>query len=391
MENKKKWKHLNQSINQSNELHLIQNENLKELLDRNPDLKKEVEETEKLINTKLKIKTIEKFDEIVGKITELGFKTAQEAKEKAEKLGEVKTEEELKYCLNAKKFCYYETALDQFCNLILPYCNDSYFELFDDFDDNDISIIRSKIIEASVTSRMRDHLVKHCMDILSSRARTFFTSYSGISLILLHNERFVDYIRNKVSIFSQSTSEIILTLLSNQDRYNFFLQFHNMLEKNLPDEDKQLFYDYLKSCREKLQNRKNRYIWFGGREIRLTAIVIFEIIASTAVLTINLLEIYAAIWFFWFGMLGIILTVAVGIRLGYFLLKNYNEFKSIDRAIEVYDLDKIKSFKEPEPEKISTFEANKNKIILNNNEINTTEQDNNSIQLEPINTEKKHE
>ena len=361
------------------------------MLDRNPDLKKEVEETEKLINTKLKIKTIEKFDEIVGKITELGFKTAQEAKEKAEKLGEVKTEEELKYCLNAKKFCYYETALDQFCNLILPYCNDSYFELFDDFDDNDISIIRSKIIEASVTSRMRDHLVKHCMDILSSRARTFFTSYSGISLILLHNERFVDYIRNKVSIFSQSTSEIILTLLSNQDRYNFFLQFHNMLEKNLPDEDKQLFYDYLKSCREKLQNRKNRYIWFGGREIRLTAIVIFEIIASTAVLTINLLEIYAAIWFFWFGMLGIILTVAVGIRLGYFLLKNYNEFKSIDRAIEVYDLDKIKSFKEPEPEKISTFEANKNKIILNNNEINTTEQDNNSIQLEPINTEKKHE
>ena len=104
------------SINQSNELYLIEDEDLKRLLDRNPDLKKEVEETEKLINTKLKIKTIEKLDEIVGKITELGFKTAQEAKEKAEKLGEVKTEEELKYCLNAKKFCYYETALKNYWN-----------------------------------------------------------------------------------------------------------------------------------------------------------------------------------------------------------------------------------------------------------------------------------
>ena len=58
-------------INQSNELYLIEDEDLKRLLDRNPNLKKEVEETEKLINTKLKIKTIEEFDEIVGKIKKL--------------------------------------------------------------------------------------------------------------------------------------------------------------------------------------------------------------------------------------------------------------------------------------------------------------------------------
>ena len=182
------------SINQSNELHLIQNENLKELLDRNPDLKKEVEETEKLINTKLKIKTIEKFDEIVGKITELGFRTAQEAKEKAEKSGEVKTKEGLISYLNAKKFCYYETELNKFFDWTVTKYNDEYVKLFDDFDENDMSIISSKI-GASITSNMQGSFAKHCMDVLSSRARTFFTSYSGISLILLHNKRFVDYIR----------------------------------------------------------------------------------------------------------------------------------------------------------------------------------------------------
>ena len=111
---------------------------------------------------------------------------------------------------------------------------------------------------------------------------------------------------------------------------------------------------------------------------------------------------------FWFGIVGVVLTVAVGIRLFFCLKENWNDLEElasdlqkegktirnkideIDRAIDVYDLDKIKHFKEPELKKISTFEANKNKIILNNNEINTTEQDNNSIQLESINTEKEH-
>ena len=393
-------------------MYLIEDEDLKRLLDRNPDLKKEVEETEKLINTKLKIKTIEKFDEIVGKITELGFKTAQEAKEKAEKLGEVKTEEELKYCLNAKKFCYYETALENFFSFNIRSCSEEYQKIAVNTDNDAehisyeletlLSNVNSNDIALRINNQkvlmddMREHnvclsCVKLFNDFTSGSVRTFLKKCIS-SLIKLNSKSFLEYTYQTMLFLSYVfDSNILLHLLSNPDRYNFFQQFHLMLEKNLPDEDKQLFYDYLKSCREKLQNRKNRYIWFGGREIRLTAIVIFEIIASTAVLTINLLEIYAAIWFFWFGMLGIILTVAVGIRLGYFLLKNYNEFKSIDRAIEVYDLDKIKSFKEPEPEKISTFEANKNKIILNNNEINTTEQDNNSIQLEPINTEKKHE
>ncbi|MBQ9491929.1 MAG: hypothetical protein IJU86_04085, partial [Firmicutes bacterium] len=104
------------SINQSNELYLIKDKDLKKLIKHHSELKKEIKETETLINTKLEIKTIEKLDEIVGKITELGFKTAQEAKEKAEKLGKVKTEEELKYCLKAKKFCYYETALNNYWN-----------------------------------------------------------------------------------------------------------------------------------------------------------------------------------------------------------------------------------------------------------------------------------
>ncbi len=187
-------------------------------------------------------------------------------------------------------------------------------------------------------------------------------------------------------------------MLSNQDRYNFFLQFHHMLEKNLPDEDKQLFYNYLNSCQKKLQNGKgyyswyieNNFSWFTRREKQLTAIFIFGIIASATVLTICSLEIYAATWFFWFGIVGIILAVAVGVYLGLCIRENYNEIKPINRAIEVFDLDKIRNFQEPELEQISTFDVNKNKIILNDNEINTTKQNNNNLQLEPINTEKEH-
>lgn len=171
--------------------------------------------------------------------------------------------------------------------------------------------------------------------------------------------------------------------------FSFLCRRH--LEENLPNEDKQLFRDYLNSCREKLQNEKYKYLLFGTREKQLTGVVIFGIIASAVVLTISLLEIYAATWFFWFGIVGIVLTVAVGIRLFLCIKANCNylqelendlqkegktieqKIAEIDRAIEVYDLDKIRDFKDPELEKIPTIEIYKNKII-NNDEINSTEQ-----------------
>ena len=62
-------------------MHLVENENLKKLLEENQELKKDVEETKKLINTKLKIKTIEGFNEIVGKINELELNIKQLEKE----------------------------------------------------------------------------------------------------------------------------------------------------------------------------------------------------------------------------------------------------------------------------------------------------------------------
>ena len=181
---------------------------------------------------------------------------------------------------------------------------------------------------------------------------------------------------------------LLLTLLSTPDRYNFFLQFHQMLENNLPDADKQLFYDYLDSCREKLQNEKYKYLLFGTREKQLTAIVIFGIIASAVVLILSLFNIVNLMWLFY---IGIVLTVAVGIRLFLCIKANCNylqelendlqkegktiqdKIAEIDRAIDVYDLNKIRDFKEPELKKISTIETDKNRII-NNDEINSTEQ-----------------
>ena len=179
-------------------------------------------------------------------------------------------------------------------------------------------------------------------------------------------------------------SKIILALIKQRNRYNFFLQWHTMLEDNLPEGDQKFFYDYLKSCQEKLQNVKNKYKIFGRQIRNLTVIFIFGIVASAAVLTMYFLEIYASTWFFWFGIVGVVLTVAVGIRLGYCLWKNYNEIKFINQAIEeVYNLDKIRNFEEPEPKKIVTGRANEN--IINQNkkyEICTEEpnlQNNNSL------------
>ena len=58
-----------QSINQSK----IKDSDLKNLIKCHPELKKEIEETDQLINSKLKIQTIEKFDEILNEISKLGY------------------------------------------------------------------------------------------------------------------------------------------------------------------------------------------------------------------------------------------------------------------------------------------------------------------------------
>ena len=145
---------------------------------------------------------------------------------------------------------------------------------------------------------------------------------------------------------------------------------------------------------------------FTRREKHLIGIFIFGIIASAAVLTINLLEIYAATWFFWFGIVGVVLTVAAGIRLFLCIKENWNDLKKlksdlqkedktiqqkineIDRAIEVYDLNKIKNFTDSKMEKISTLNFEEKETILNNAGTNTNRKENDP-KSEPIHTEQK--
>ena len=68
---------------------------------------------------------------------------------------------------------------------------------------------------------------------------------------------------------------------------------------------------------------------------------------------------------------------------------NNNDLYDEKRAIEVFDLDKIKNFKAPEMKKISTLDLNKNKntIMSNSSEINTNELSG-ALKLKPIATEK---
>ena len=107
----------------------------------------------------------------------------------------------------------------------------------------------------------------------------------------------------------------------------------------------------------------------------------------------------------WLFYIGIVLTVAVGIRLFFCLKENWNGLRKlesdllknekktikqkidkIDRVIDVYNLDKIRHFKELEPKKIVVFDLNENEII-NNGEIGTIEQNDNP-KSELVNTEK---
>lgn len=141
-------------------------------------------------------------------------------------------------------------------------------------------------------------------------------------------------------------------------------------------------------CREKLQNEKNKYRLFHPNEKRLIGIFIFGIIASATVLTIYFLEIYVATWLFWFGIVGVALTILIGAYLGLCIRKNYSKIKPINRALKVYDLNEVKNFKESESEKILVLGLDKkeNTTMSNSSEINTNEKKNNP-ESELISTE----
>ena len=78
MESKKKME-ASQSINQSTGLHLVESENLEDLLDINSWLQKY-----ESVDDKLEIKTTEDFDKTVEIMNSLGFKTAREAHDQTE-------------------------------------------------------------------------------------------------------------------------------------------------------------------------------------------------------------------------------------------------------------------------------------------------------------------
>ena len=417
MENKKKLE-APQSINQSNELHLIKDENLKKFLYKNPDVKRDVEEVHKLIKTE--ITDINEFNSILIEISEMELdkldvenlklsKMKLESvpnytrekilttilifiiivallvligapsfvwlfyvmitlglligvydcfcfKKKINKIDRIKAD--IKSRIMATKFRYWrDKALVNFFNKNFVagdtgIRDKDYDKLLDVIAKSPISNEEDKKqISNNILGKHGKHekiwclntenkdyntssvLIDSLLPIYLNCCVSSFTCDKSRNFILdkrlspLFNFKdwfYLRYIRRFMilSIYCHSP-EILLLLISNEDRYNFFKKFHKILEINLKDDDKSLFYDYLNSCREIILKSKD----------------------------------------------------------------NNNDLCDKNRAIDVYDLNKIRDFKEPEPEKISTIETKKNKIISSDNEINTTEQDNNSIQLEPIDTE----
>ncbi len=405
-------------------MHLVENENLKKLLEENQELKKEYDKAMELVDIlkkNPKIKTLDdlnayfqKIDTVEGlsNISAEYYSLEQEIKLLDDRLVSKQQQDN-----NNQNTVYDQKALieQQVKNMLsvnhhIDCLNKSNSKIEIRSQLKHIRWIYTKILMSSYFNHLyesrfeSEHLINdresiekllsdkfdtldnvQCQNAFSQNIYVFVQKlYNQLYLKLylsnvfkihvksgLYRHEFDKFVRGFIKF---ADSKLIIVLFKNPERYNFFKQFHHMLEENLSQKDKQLFYAYLNSCKNKLQIERSEYNYFYEREWILTAIVIFGIIASAAVLTIYLLEIYAATWFFWFGMVGVVLTILVGIRWFFCLKENYNEFKSIDRAIDVYDLNKIRDFKEPEPEKISTFEANKNKIILNNNEINTNEQ-----------------
>ena len=441
------------SINQSSGLHLVQNKNLKRLLEENLMLKKEYYKAMELVDILKKhpkIKTLDdlnayfqKIDTVEGlsNISAEYYSLEQEIKLLEDQLISERQQN------NDNKDTVHDQTLDktkQMTNMLsVDHCVDclntsnSKIEIKSQL--KHIRWIYAKVLMSSYFNHLYENRfnLKHLMNDRASiekiladkfdtldnlQSRNMFSMYFYVRIQKLYHELYLKlYLSNAFKIYVKSglyrhefdkfvrgfikfaDSKLIIVLFKNPERYNFFKQFHRMLKENLPEEDKQLFRDYLDSCREKLQDEKDNYSCFCRREKHLTAIVIFGIIASAVVLTISLLEIYAATWFFWFGIVGVVLTVAVGIRLFFCLKENWNDLRKltsdlqkegktiqdkiaeIDRAIEVYDLDKIRDFKDPELEKIPTIEIYKNEII-NNGEIGTTEQNNNP-KSELVNTE----
>ena len=404
-----------QSINQSSTLYLVQNENLEKLLDRNQELKNEVEATEELINAYLEIKTMQEFYLIVEKICKLKLNIKKKKKGNnltcvIKKMQEATKQQDIEQYLNEIKFYHYDTVLRVFfMDKILKAANAKEDTDINEFNFSRITNIllsmNMKQISNNILNGNYGSIWKHVVDfdedyncadnlrnVLAMIYNEYFVGLSSKKLMrdFVTNPKLIPLLKYKNGFYFNlvcqimilniyvSTPEILLVLLSNKDRYNFFLQFHKILEENLSQEDKPLFYDYLTSCREKLQDKKSNYKIFNKPVRNLTGILIFGIIASATVLTINLLEIYAAIWFFWFGIVGVVLTIAVGIRLFLCIKENWNDLKKlksdlkgenktieqkineIDRAIEVYDLNKIKNLKKQELEIISMLSVNKN-------------------------------
>ena len=418
---------INQSINQSSGLHLVQNENLKRLINNNPELENEIKETEKLLNSKLKIKTIEEFDKIVDKINTLKLNTKQMTKGNdyvhvIQKMQKATNQQNIKQYLDEIKFKFYDGVLCKFfSDTIFGEEQQKEEELDNDalqtssrmqssLDHLNTSTISHNICsgthyrfwymkdtnkEAEIALAINLYYINQFRCFLAKRNRDFIVNHCFLKLFKVSNGYYLDFIRCVIiSHIYVSNSTMLLALLSNPDRYDFFLQFHHILEKNLSQEDKQLFYDYLNSCKNKLQIERNRCNYFHEIEWVLTAILVFGIIASATVLTIYFMGIYAATWLFWFGIVGVALTVFVGFRLFFCLKANWNDLKElklelkqenktvedkiakIDHAMEVYDLNKIKNFKAPEMKKISTLDLDGKETILNNGGTNTNRKEN---------------
>ena len=396
-----------QSINQSNELHLIQNENLKELLDRNPDLKKEVEETEKLIKTE--ITDINEFNSILIEISEmeldkLDVENLKLSKMKLESAPNYKRETILTTILifiiivallvliGAPSFMWLFYVMitlglligvyDCFCfkkkinkinrikadiksrimatkfqywrdKALVNFFNKNFHVSDSDTTDKDyekLSYVISKApindikCQKQISNNILDNNAAHkkiwCLNtkdkgyhekqllgsdvgilylrwcinhFMCDKSRNFILDERLSPLFNFKNWFYLQYIRcfMILSIYCH-TPEILLSLLSNEDRYNFFKKFHKILEINLKDDDKSLFYDYLNSCREIILKSED----------------------------------------------------------------NNNDLCDKNRAIEVFDLDKIRNFEEPGPKKNLTLDLNKEKntTILSNNKVNINKQ-----------------
>ena len=403
-----------QSINQSSTLHLVESENLKKLLGGDPELKQEYDKTMELIDILRKKPNVETLDDLntyferinnpesCVEISKKYIKLCQNIRETAQKPTDLQQQnllEELNTQSNQIKSiescikCLKEVQSVQDIETQLFRIKFIYIQSLNNRYRNNIYFLRSKsdllypeidkFLEIIDGTNTYDDYCLLWRNIICEFYNTVFIKYylSNSFKIYIKSGLYSLELETLVNGFKKfADSKIILALIGNQDQYNFFKQFHKMLNENLTQEDKQLFYDYLNSCREKLQDERNNYRIFNKKVRNLTAIFIFGIIASATVLTINLLEIYAALWFFWFGIVGAILTVAVGIRLFFCLKENWNDLKKlesnlqkgnttiqqkitdINRAIEVFDLEKIRHFEEPEPEKISMFDLDEKKF-----------------------------